>query len=292
MSYEGSTAACGHRAQAVQQGRSRVGEDSVLVLLSGTNSRGHGPHGPRTPRERAEVGSSKEQVLLQTLARNTVAAAPDKATRSESVPTVGPPVKQRVTAQQLNQRHSVTGVPEGPASPARRAAPPVRSAACIRSRSLPGDPAMISEQILKELRSSLAAAAGAKATVKEESQLSMAGYNGRNTTQNTNSEPIKAPQPMSNKDDAIIQVKKQAQKASQKAAANVLQNGGGDHCVWCIRPRALMVCAGCDTARYCNERCQKAHWPEHRKECVQPPKKECPRPPKKAPGLPEPAPAG
>mmetsp|Transcript_104832 Transcript_104832/g.278906 ORF Transcript_104832/g.278906 Transcript_104832/m.278906 type:complete len:124 (-) Transcript_104832:5-376(-) len=89
--------------------------------------------------------------------------------------------------------------------------------------------------------------------------------------------PPPPPPPVGNKDDAIVQAKTPGQKASQKVV-------GSNHCVWCIRPRAMMVCAGCETARYCNERCQKAHWPEHRKECV--------RPPKKVPAPPEPAPAG
>jgi hypothetical protein len=28
------------------------------------------------------------------------------------------------------------------------------------------------------------------------------------------------------------------------------------------------VCAGCGVARYCNKNCQRAHWPEHRRECA------------------------
>ena len=31
----------------------------------------------------------------------------------------------------------------------------------------------------------------------------------------------------------------------------------------------LWVCGGCDEARYCDEACQRAHWPDHRPECYE-----------------------
>ena len=31
----------------------------------------------------------------------------------------------------------------------------------------------------------------------------------------------------------------------------------------------LWVCSGCDDARYCDEACQAAHWPDHRRKCYE-----------------------
>ena len=31
----------------------------------------------------------------------------------------------------------------------------------------------------------------------------------------------------------------------------------------------IWVCGGCDEARYCDEACQAAHWPEHKSKCVE-----------------------
>ena len=31
----------------------------------------------------------------------------------------------------------------------------------------------------------------------------------------------------------------------------------------------LWVCAGCGEARYCDQSCQRAHWPDHRDFCVE-----------------------
>ncbi|RPD56918.1 hypothetical protein L226DRAFT_615299 [Lentinus tigrinus ALCF2SS1-7] len=39
-------------------------------------------------------------------------------------------------------------------------------------------------------------------------------------------------------------------------------------CTWCGDTTALIKrCRGCKQAWYCNSTCQRAHWPEHRKEC-------------------------
>ncbi|KAI0707526.1 hypothetical protein C8T65DRAFT_727675 [Cerioporus squamosus] len=39
-------------------------------------------------------------------------------------------------------------------------------------------------------------------------------------------------------------------------------------CTWCGDTTALIKqCGGCEQAWYCDSECQRAHWPEHRKEC-------------------------
>ncbi|KAJ3904001.1 hypothetical protein F5879DRAFT_802552 [Lentinula edodes] len=39
-------------------------------------------------------------------------------------------------------------------------------------------------------------------------------------------------------------------------------------CSWCRNPSAVLrKCSGCESARYCDSQCQKAHWSNHKKEC-------------------------
>jgi hypothetical protein len=43
-------------------------------------------------------------------------------------------------------------------------------------------------------------------------------------------------------------------------------------CAVCSKPgcrhRKLRLCGACRAVRYCSERCQRLHWPEHHRECA------------------------
>ncbi|KUI56158.1 hypothetical protein VP1G_03453 [Cytospora mali] len=42
------------------------------------------------------------------------------------------------------------------------------------------------------------------------------------------------------------------------------------HCAQCkLKPDKTSLCSRCRTTRYCNSTCQKAHWPTHKKICVE-----------------------
>jgi len=41
----------------------------------------------------------------------------------------------------------------------------------------------------------------------------------------------------------------------------------GAPCDTCTDPAAMKKCSACKMVSYCNEECQKMHWPVHKKEC-------------------------
>jgi hypothetical protein len=38
-------------------------------------------------------------------------------------------------------------------------------------------------------------------------------------------------------------------------------------CAHCGKPGAVKICSACETARYCDEDCQRAHWALHKGPC-------------------------
>mmetsp|Transcript_29169 Transcript_29169/g.55092 ORF Transcript_29169/g.55092 Transcript_29169/m.55092 type:complete len:613 (+) Transcript_29169:241-2079(+) len=54
----------------------------------------------------------------------------------------------------------------------------------------------------------------------------------------------------------------------QSEANKTAEEIANDHrCVYCHKPGAEGKCLRCGSIRYCNKKCQKAHWKKHKKEC-------------------------
>lgn len=59
-----------------------------------------------------------------------------------------------------------------------------------------------------------------------------------------------------------------AMGASAVAATSLAAVDSAPGCAWCgATGVALMLCAGCEGARYCDARCQAKAWPSHKREC-------------------------
>jgi hypothetical protein len=72
---------------------------------------------------------------------------------------------------------------------------------------------------------------------------------------------------------AMLHLSQSRQQQRRRACTAACQQGRGQAllptvCAVCSRQQKLRLCGSCRAVRYCDADCQRAHWPEHCKECA------------------------